>query len=472
MLLPEIKEREYRFRLALRMVLPIFALVVAFIFHTFITSQNILNTSFYIESILILVFSIYFIFYLIYKGFDTKITDSVSKAFTREYMYEYLKKEIKNSKEYTLILLSVDNLYEINSRYGIKIGDKVLFETLNWIAEFLKSKDIYNIPIGRIKGGDFIIGVYGNKNKYKTVIELMCLKSEDFKIDGIEIQISGAINDITFSKDIDYLIENLFELQNKIKNFKLTTNYIDEDINPNELEYNVINAIKRKNLVVYTQAVFEKESEVFKECSVKLKTEDERLLHQKNYMKILDKLGLMGDYDLMVLEKVIKMCIKSDGDKFAIQISPTSIRNFTVLTKIKEIFIKNECAKKKIILLFHEREYYPKIDKFNAILQQLRNLGVLIAVDRLGSLHTSFLYFRDLDIDVVRLDTYYTRENDERAYKNIVTGFNVMAHEKGLKTWVKMIESENCYTLAKETGVDYVQGRYLAPLEKNENYRS
>jgi hypothetical protein len=94
MLLPETKEREYRFRLALRMVLPIFALVLALILHTSIASDSALSNSFYVESILILVFSIYFIFFLIYRGFDTKITDDVSKVFTREYIFKYLRKEL------------------------------------------------------------------------------------------------------------------------------------------------------------------------------------------------------------------------------------------------------------------------------------------------------------------------------------------------------------------------------------------
>ena len=466
MLLPEIKEREYRFKLALRMVLPIFALIIALVLHTFITSKDTISTSFYIESILILVFSIYFIFYLIYKGFDTKITESVSKAFTREYMYGYLKREIQDSKEYTLILLSVDNLYEINSRYGIKNGDKVLFKTLEWIAAYLKSKDIYNFPIGRIKGGDFIIGLSGDKSRYKTIVELMCLKSEDFKIDDIEVQISGAINDTKFSRDIDYLIENLFELQSKNRSYRSAAEGSD-DINPNELEYDVINAIKREDISIYTQSVFENGSELFKECFVKLKREDGSIIHQKNYMKILDKLRLMGDYDLIVLEKILKMCRSSDNGRFVIHISPTSLRNYTVLAKIKDIFEKNECAKSRIILIFEESEYYPRIEKFNAILQQLRSLGVLIAIDRLGSLHTSFLYLRDLDIDIVRIDPYYTKESEEKEYKNIISGFNVMAHEKGVKTWVKMIESQSSLDLAKELKIDYMQGRYIAPLDKD-----
>lgn len=466
MLLPQTKEREYRFRLALRMVLPVFALVVALILHTFITSQDAINTSFYIESILILVFSIYFIFYLIYKGFDTKITDNISKAFTREYMYEFLKKELKNSKEYTLLLISIDNLHEINSRYGIKNGDKILFETIIWVAEYLKTKDIYNFPVGRIKGGDFIIGLSGNKSQYKTAMELMCLKSEELKIDDIEVQISAAINDITFSNNLDYLIENLFELQAKNRDSKLQANSEDE-INPSDLEYFVINAIKRKDLTLITQDVFEKEHEVFKECFIKLNAPDGKLLHQKNYMKILDKLRLMNEYDLIVLEKIINICKKSDGKKFAIHISPTSIRNPSVLTKIKELFHKNECVKGRIILLFSEREYFPKIDKFNTILQQLRDLGVIVAIDRLGSLHTSFLYLRDLNIDMARFDSFYSKNMDEGRGKNIIGGFNVMAHEKGVKTWIKMIEDEKVNNLAKELGIDYLQGKYLAQIEKN-----
>jgi len=466
MLLPEIKEREYRFKLALRMVLPIFALVVALVLHTFTTSQETLSTSFYIESILVLVFSIYFIFYLIYKGFDTKITDNVSKAFTREYMYDYLKKEIKDSKEHTLILLSVDNLYEINSRYGIKNGDHVLFKTLEWIAFYLKSKDIYSFPIGRIKGGDFIIGLSGDKSRYKTIVELMCLKSEEFKVDDIEVQISGAINDTKFSKDIDYLIENLFELQIKNRNSKLAVESADE-INPNELEYGVINAIKREDLQIYTQSVFENENEQFKECFIKLKKEDGTIIHQKNYMKVLDKLRLRSDYDLIVLEKTLNMCKRSDNSRFAVHISPTSLRNYSALTKMKEIFEKNEPMRNRIILIFNESEYYPRIDKFNAILQQLRSLGVLIAIDRLGSLHTSFLYLRDLDVDIVRIDPFYTKESEEKEYRNILSGFNVMAHEKGVKTWIKMVEDESVATMAKELEIDYIQGKYISPLEKN-----
>lgn len=464
MLLPQTKEREYRFKLALRMVLPVFGLVLALIFHTFITSNEIINISFYIESLLVLIFSIYFILFLIYKGFDTNITDSVTKTFTRQYLYKYIAKEIKENNEYTLLLIGIDNLHEINSRYGIKNGDKILYEVANWIGEYFKHKDIINFPLGHIKGGDFLIGLKGSKVEYKTFLELMCLKSDDFKIDDIEIQISGAINDISFSKDIHYLIENLFELQNQNRSSKQVAN-IHKEINPSELESLVINAIKEKSFASSTQDVFFNDEVIMKECYIKLKTQSGDLIHQKAYMKVLDKLRLMLDYDLMILEDNISKCTQLK-EKFAINIAPTSVRNPRFISRVKELLQSNLNAKGKIVFILSEIEYYPRIDKYNSTIQLLRDIGVEIVIDRLGSIHTSFLYLRDLDVDMVRFDSYYSKNTNETKHKAIVEGFNKMAHEKGLKTWIRMVENEDVNNLSKQLNIDYLQGKYLAELKK------
>lgn len=464
MLLPQKKEREYRFRLALRMGLPIFALVLALISNTLITTYESLNSSFYFEAILLLAFSIYFIFYIIYTGFDVKITEEVSKTFTREYLYKYIQNEIEKNKDMTLMLISIDNLNDINNLYGIKNGDKVLYKVATWIEEYLIDKNIHNFPIGQIKGGDFVIGLVGDKSKYKSILDLMCLKSDDFKVDSMEVKISGAINDTKFSNQIDYLIENLFEIQNENKNLKSSSK--EDEINPNELESFIIEAIKNKNFILNTQDVYENGMVILKECFIKLKTPKNKILHQKSYMKVVNRLGLMLDYDLMVLEEGINNCIHTCQEIIAITISPTSLRSYQFLTKVKELLNDNKDIKDRIMFILTETEYYSHIDKYNSILKTLRDLGVLIAIDRLGSIHTSFLYLRDLDIDVVRFDSFYLKEIKKRDYNSIIEGFNVMAHKKTVKTWIKMLENKESKNLVENIGIDYLQGKYLAPLEK------
>ena len=462
MLLPQTKEREYRFKLALRIGLPIFALVLALISSRLITSYENLHISFYFEAIFLLVFSIYFIFYIIYVGFNVKITDDVSKTFTREYLYKYLDKEIRDKKKYTLILISIENLHDINKLYGLKNGDKTLLEVANWIGGYLKKEKIENFPLGHIKGGDFIVGIKGNKEKYNTMLELMCLKSAEFKVDDIEVKITGTITDTSYSSELNYMIENLFELQEKKKKEK--SKHSEEEIDPNELELYIINAIHNKNFTLMTQDIFADEKKVFKECFVKLKADDGKLFYPKRYMKVINKLGLSVDFDLMILEQSLLHYIDKNSDIFAINISPTSLRNDKFLSKAKELLKENAHARTKIMFILSEQEYYSYTSRYNSIINSFKALGVLIAIDRLGSVHASFLYLRELDIDIVRFDSYYSKEISKN--RNIIDGFNIMAKEKGIKTWMKNLEDKESLGIAKEMRIDYVQGKYLAELKE------
>ena len=463
MLLPQTKEREYRFRLALRIGLPIFALIIAFISHTLITNYQNLHSSFFVEAILIILVSIYFIFYLIYNGFSVKITDDVTKTFTREYLYEYLQKEIKDKKEYTLVLISIDNLNDINKLYGIKNGDKVLREVALWIAEYLKKEGITNFPMGHIKGGDFVLGLEGLKTKYSTVLELMCLKSGELKVGDIEVKISGAITDTSYSHELDYLIENLFESIEKRKNSKQKEQ--EEEMNPNELESIVIHAIENRELIVMAQDVYANDQEVFHECFVKLKAANGKVIYPKTYLKVINKLGLGIEFDLVVLETVLESC-KDTEKVFALNILPTSLRNEKFLSRAKELLRE---SKTKVMFVLFEAEYYSYTSRYNSIINSFKEYGVRFAIDRVASIHTSFLYLRELDIDVIRFDTYYSHEEKLEKNRSIIEGFNIMAHEKGIKSWMKNIEDEETYRLAKAIGIDYLQGKYLANLKEIKN---
>ncbi|EQB40237.1 hypothetical protein M947_02565 [Sulfurimonas hongkongensis] len=456
MLLPEIKEREYRFKLALRMGFPIFSLILLFISHRLIINYETVDTTFYVEILLLFLFSIYFIFYIIYKSFDIKITDPISKTFTREYLFKYLQKDINTYKNYTLILISIDNLDNINNRYSIKNGDKVIREVISWVEEYLKCNDIVNFPMGHIKAGDFVIGLRGLKKDHISLVDMLFLKSDDLMVDNIEVKLSGAITDINFSNEVEYLVDNLFEIKDR-KNISKN----NKEINPQIQEYFVLNAVKNRLFDIMIQDVYEKQKPVIKECFVKLKTSDGKIIHQKTYIKILDKLGLRLEFDLKILEEIVLRCSKKENSIYAINISPTSIRNPSFIYNAKKFLNKN----KKIIFILNELDYYSQINKYNDTLQLLREMGVLIAIDRLGAIHTSFLYLRDLDIDIIRYDSFYKKD---RKYIDIIRGFNLMAQKKGLKTWIKMVESNEILEELKELEIDFIQGKYLSEIKNEE----
>ncbi|QFR50506.1 GGDEF domain-containing protein [Sulfurimonas lithotrophica] len=448
------------------MGLPIFALMFALIFHTVITTYNTLSSVFYFESVIVLTFGIYFILYLIYSGFDSKITDDVSKVFTRTYLYKYLKKELARNKDYTLILISVDNLNDINNRYGIKSGDRVLYEVGLWISNYLNKNNISNFPIGHVKGGDFILGLKGKSSDYETLFDLMHLKTSEFKIDEIEVNILGAINDTSFSNDLDYLIENLFEIKEFNKHKQEEIKYFKENIEPNELERYVINAIKSQSFIIMKQNVYNKKSGVaIQECSTKLKGSDGKYIHQKSYIKALNKLRLMDDFDYMVLKKITDFCTDECETIFALNISPTSIRNYNFLSKVKNLLENNSHIKDKIMFILSEKEYYSYTQKYADTIKNIRNIGIKICIDKFGSYNSSFLYFRDFKVDAIRIDSIYTKEIFNENYLKILNGFCTMANQSDTKIWMKMIENKDMLEKIEKLEVDYIQGKYLSDLE-------
>lgn len=465
MLLPKLKEREFRFRLALRIGLPIFALVIALVSHTLISSYGSLEPSFYFESVLLLTFSIYFILYLIYNGFNMKIRDEISGAFTREYLYDYLSKEIKENKEYTLVLLSIENLHDINQVHGIKNGDKILNEVVSWIAEYLSRAEINNFPIGHFKGGDFIIGFKGPKESFTTVLELLCLKSTEFLVGEIEVKISGTITDTEYSHELDFLLEHLFELQESNK--KIVQHPSEELISPNDLEQLVIRSIIKQDIVVTFQAVFEDERKVFYDTFVKLHIDGTKVIHPKSYVKVLNKLGLRVEFDLMVLEYLLVKGQKETLKKFAMNLAPISLRNEKFVVLAKKLFTKYNADKSiEIIFILSEQEYYSYTSRFNGIIKSFQNLGALICIDRVGSLHTSFLYLRELSVDMIRFDTYYSNEEKLKQNLAIIDGFLEMAEQKGFKTWIKNIQNESILKLIANRKINFKQGKQLAQLEE------
>ena len=123
-------------------------------------------------------------------------------------------------------------------------------------------------------------------------------------------------------------------------------------------------------------------------------------------------------------------------------------------------------SKIKIMFVLFEMEYYSHIDKYKYIMSSLKEFGVLFAIDRVGSIHTSFLYLRELNIDLIRFDTYYSHEDKLKKNRSIIEGFNLIAEQKNIKSWIKNIEDEATFAIAKEINIDYIQGKYLSELQE------
>jgi len=468
MLLPEEKERAQRFRLALRMGLPIFLLFMIILISFFSFGDGSVPTFFLVIAISAFVVMIYYIFYLIYQGQEERITDPITHTFTREYLIGYFKKQIKKGP-YTVMLVSVRNLTDINSRYGVKKGDKILYEVGQWIGAFLKEKEIENFPIGHYKGSDFLIGLTGSKEHYQNLLDLMCLKFQNRTIDEIEISLTSSIVDTNYSKDIDQITTRLFDIADEKMAHKSMLEEEEEELNPTALEASVIQAIQKQSFSLMFQIVDEKQTASMLEASVKLINDDGKIIHQNKFMPVIDRLGLTRRYDEMILEKIVKLSESIPHNLIlAFSLSPSSVRNNSFLERALTLLGNNESARGRIMFILSENAYYDHPRRYNELLQAYRRLGIFIAIDNFGAFKSSMSFLKELKIDVLRFDNTYGKHIDEPEYQHIVKGLNVVAQGLGLRSWIRMIENEKQEKIVTGLGIDFVQGNYLGRISSLE----
>ena len=286
----------------------------------------------------------------------------------------------------------------------------------------------------------------------------MCLKFSTCNLYGIEVQIIASIVDNNFSKNLDYLIDHLFEQQILNKSSK---NIFKEDdiIDPNDVQISIIDAIKNSNFKIYSQNVYDKDGNIFLEdLSIKLQIEN-KIIHQNTFIPVVNRLGLSKEFDLVLLDKVAKMASTNERI-YSICVSPTTLREPSFVSHMKNLLGTYISIQNKIVLLISEIDYYNNILRYNQTIQNLRIMGVYIAIDRFGEYHSSFLYFREIEVDMIRFDSRYTKNLSSMRYRNIVKGLHESINDLHSKSWIKMIEDEDTYKVSNEIGIDLLQGRY------------
>jgi EAL domain-containing protein (putative c-di-GMP-specific phosphodiesterase class I)/GGDEF domain-containing protein len=447
----EEKERSHRFALALRMGLPIFFLSSVTLFALFTQTYTTL-TSLVILSIALLGIMIYFIFYLIYQSSQENITDTVTHTFTPEYFFRLFEKSIAK-KTQTLVLISVENLWSINERYGIKNGDKALQSTVMKIDAFFRDKKIEKLPVGRYKGSDFLVFLPGEKEQNLPFIELFLSKYQNHINDEIEIRLEAVMIDSRSGNDVELLVSRLYELHNdRVSSEK-------EDVySINELENEINEALDEQRFSIGFWPVYGDEDPVF-DTTVKLIDSEGRFIHQSRYIPVLNRLNKMRRLESEVLEKIGALCDERNRN-FVVTISSVTLRNPHFFEHALTLFERYPHARYKITLIFEEKEYCHQLERFAHQIAHYRKAGYKIALDRLGGYHTTLLYLKELEVDLVRFDPLYTRHIKEAGYQNIIQGLNLSAHLCGAKTWMSMIEDGITDTVAQSLKINYRQGNF------------
>ena len=267
--------------------------------------------------------------------------------------------------------------------------------------------------------------------------------------------------DSRMGNDVDTLITRLYELQNDRHRTDKEDSY-----SISELEQEIISALEKRNYSLGFWPVCCDEYPIF-DTTIKLIDSQGNYIHQSRYIPVLNRLNRIRQFESNVLESIAALCDERNRN-FIITVSAVTLRNPHFFEFATTLLDRYPQARYKITLMFEEKEYCHQIDRFANQIAHYRKAGYKIAIDRLGGYHTTLLYLKEIEVDIARFDTLFSRHIKEFGYQNILQGLNLSAHLNGAKTWISMIEDEHADQLVQSLKINYRQGNYLGRILTSE----
>jgi diguanylate cyclase (GGDEF)-like protein/PAS domain S-box-containing protein len=387
-----------------------------------------------------------------------------------------------------VLFLDLDNFKHINDSLGHETGDKLLQSVTQRLNACVRSSD----TVSRQGGDEFVILL--TQDKYaedaavtaNKILDALALPHAIAKHQlhvttsiGISVYPVDAADAETLIKNADTAMYHAKEHgRNNYQFFKNEMNV--RAVERQGIEADLRHALQRKQLVLHYQPKVNLASGEITgaEALLRWSHAEKGLLLPQRFIPVAEDCGLIVPIGRWVLREACAQAKRwqDAGLKpglIAVNISALEFRNkdfvATVHTILQETKLKPDCLQLEIT----ESVLMRDAESSAAILQQLKDMGIELAVDNFGTGYSSLSYLNQFPIDVFNIDQSFvhhigtTKENNSKNSDGIIVSA-VIAMGNSLKQRVVAEGVDNQVQLAFLKSQHCVEGQgyiFSRPLD-------
>lgn len=397
---------------------------------------------------------------------------------------------LKNKNSKTIVaVFSIRGLANIRTTFGqqgIKIINSAIRDS---IIETIEVDNTYAYGFNAIKG--FVI--FKRTNDVDEFVEEIKAISE--KVNK-HLEETGTIPNIAILTgvavgDDGNIYDELAEKATVASTYNLSTRVLSDAIIYNDelmtdgegertLSIELGNAINEEQLQVYYQPKFSLKTNTFygAEALIRWNHPSRGLLPPSLFVPFAEQSNRIIDIDMYVFDHVCRDIVKwrKEGKRIlvvSINLSRKTSLDPNIIPFYKETLERYDIDPKWIDIELTESQAAQDSLFVSSIIRKVKALGMETSIDDFGTGYSSFSSLKKIPFDTLKIDKSFIDEIelDEKS-RNIVKSINDIGHSLDMKTLAEGIETESQVKIAREIGINGIQGYYFSrPLNEFEYQR-
>ena len=378
---------------------------------------------------------------------------------------------------YHMIKLQVYDIQGLNERLGFATGNRMLKRLSDEIRVFARSSKHQSI-CSRIGGDKFgILTDADFTSNFPMTMGLSEFLNDDTVPADYIVSLYAGIYDLDKNdEDVDGMLDRAgFALKKVLGNFHRNIASYEgvirsEDERRKAVEQRVRGALQRGEFKTYLQPVHnaQNKARVSAEALIRWIDSEGRVVQPGEFVPILEGNGFIRELDLFILDSVCRMqreCLDNGTPvvPISVNVSRVDLRAASAVDDIIETVDRYRLPHNLIKIELTESAFVDDNELITRSLSRLHDEGFPIMMDDFGSGYSNLNMFKDMPIDIVKIDMIFLRGIEGSKNGMIVVESVVdMAKRLGLQTVVEGVETQQQYEFIRELGCEMIQGYYFS----------
>jgi diguanylate cyclase (GGDEF)-like protein len=375
-----------------------------------------------------------------------------------------------------VMLMDLDRFKEVNDTLGHHYGDELLKELSARLRLLLRESD----SVARLGGDEFgflLARIAGADTAVTVAQRIGHALQRPFLLDGLPIETEASIG-IALSpqhgNDVEELLRRadvaLYFAKEARTHYALY-NFDQDEYQPERLaligELRRAIATRELFLVYQPQAGLADGRVRCVEALVRWNHPDRGLVTPDEFIPLAQHTSLIGPLTLYVLETAIRQCRawREQGLDLAVSVN-VATRNLLDLqfpAQVGRLLAQASLPAEALQLEITESSVLADPLRAAAILGELSDMGVKLAVDDFGTGYSSLSYLSELPVDQVKIDKSFVLGMPQDEHGSAIVRVTVaLARDLSLETVAEGVETPEAWDALRELGCQYAQGFLLS----------